>query len=142
MPETHPRPDKATEVQRSPLKIIKVYLPESPQSDAPWVEDQDKYTVALQLSREVTEYEAGALGEIVTGMVRVYGSTLEISNTTLEEIEANKPELVQIVTRMEEHGQSDREAAEAEQAEWEAVTAAEAERLRSLADRIKFDDIL
>jgi len=127
--------------QRSPLRITKVYIPESPHPDAPWVEDEDRYTVALQLSRGVTEYELRALGEIVTGMVRVYGSTLEISNTTLEEIEANKVELAQIVSRMEEQGKSDKGAAEGQRAQEEADRAAEAERLQKLADRITFDDI-
>jgi len=127
--------------QRSQLRITKAYLPESPHPDAPWVEDEDRYTVALQLSREVTEYELGALGEFVVGMVRVYGSTLEVSNTTLDEIEANKVELSQIVARMEEQGRLDQEAAEAQRAQDEADLASEAERLQKQADRITFDDI-
>ena len=133
--------NKVANEQRSQLRITKAYLPESPHPDAPWVEDEDRYTVALQLSREVTEYELGALGEFVVGMVRVYGSTLEVSNTTLDEIEANKVELSQIVARMEEQGRLDQEAAEAQRAQDEADLASEAERLQKQADRITFDDI-
>lgn len=133
--------NKVANEQRSQLRITKAYLPESPHPDAPWVEDEGRYTVALQLSREVTEYELGALGEFIVGMVRVYGSTLEVSNTTLDEIEANKVELAQIVARMEEQGRLDQEAAEAQRAQDEADLASEAERLQKQADRITFDDI-
>ena len=140
MPEPQSRLDEEPAESSLPLRIIKVYIPES-RPDAPWIEDEDRYTVALQLSRDVNEYELGTLGEFVVGMLRVYGSTLEVSNTTLEEIEANKVELAQIVSRMEEHGRLDQEAAEAQRAQDEADRASEAERLQKQADRITFDDI-
>ncbi|WP_153275379.1 hypothetical protein [Rhodococcus sp. P1Y] len=97
--------------------------------------------VTLKLSRQVTAAEYHGVPAIARGM-RAYGSTLEIAWTTLETVAETTDDIASILATVEARGRTqDEHAAIVARREEEAERAriAEVERLRQLAEKIKFD---
>lgn len=152
MPEQHPglRTTEAPNDPTLPLRIVKVYPPteeqvaqaQRPNSVA---YEQGRYTVSLALSRLITDDERTAAEQLAGRAIsrsRVYGRTLEISNTTVELIADQKDQISDLVKQIEAEGKRLADArAIREQREQEAQEAAatEAARLAQLAEQISFD---
>lgn len=125
-----------TDTKHEPLKAIAVDPPSLESADA-----NGHYRVTLQLSRKVTRAEIQAVPAIAKNM-RVYGSTLEISQTRVETVAATTKDIASILATAEEQGRKQDEHAALvarKQAEAEKARVEEEERLRKLAEGIKFD---
>ncbi|MGF0254501.1 hypothetical protein ACQR3V_11050 [Rhodococcus erythropolis] len=120
-----------------PLKILRV-LPPDPYGTS---DGASGYSVLLELSRKVTEFERKAAPEIRPHL-RVYGSTLELYRTTLEAVKNEAAQLSNTVTRIEAAGRKESELVEARleaQRREDLARANETERLAKLAAEITFD---
>lgn len=120
-----------------PLKILRV-LPPDPYGTSDGVSG---YTVHLELSRDVTEFERKAAPGIRM-YLRVYGSTLELNRTTLEAVKDEAAQLSVTVTRIEEAGRKESELADARreaQRREEVARVNEKDRLAKLATEITFE---
>jgi hypothetical protein len=135
----HDQPDDVEEVDDPslPLKITKVYTPTPWEHSSTVHEDEGKYTVRMQLSRRATLFELDAVKSLAP--ISIYGSVLEISNTTLEEVKESRDAIARAVEGIEREGRRAQEAFDAQQAHVDAERAAELERLRALAEQIVFD---
>ncbi|WP_137120915.1 hypothetical protein [Segeticoccus rhizosphaerae] len=139
MPERHPGRIETPEDPTAELRIVKAIPPDLEKAPSRnWSGDEGKYTVHLQLSRSVTPYEKKAFEQVGKRM-RVYGSTLEISNTTLEEIRDKTGELSRVVQQAEERGRAMQEEHEERARESKRERAEESDRLRKLSEEITFD---
>jgi hypothetical protein len=123
--------------QDPPLRIVGKPHPDTEVSTSQFREPG--YHVYLTLSRPITPSEGFALRDQKVPGVRAYGSTLEVSNTSLEEISARKDELQGIVRKMEVEGQRRVEALERHRAETTRASEEEAARRLALAAEINFD---
>jgi hypothetical protein len=92
---------RATEAEL-PLRIIGKPSPDTRISTSQF--QGPGYTVYLTLSRSVTSHEGRALGDRKVPGARVYGETMEITNTSVEEVGDRKDELQQLVHEMEIEG--------------------------------------
>lgn len=125
-----------------PLRLVgRAHPPdESVAHSRNWSGDEGKYTVTIGLSRQATQDEQRALDDHGHGSMRmrIYGATLEISNTTLEEVRDTKDELQSLMPQIEQQGGTRQREREARAAEAEQRRQDEAKRLRGLADEIDF----
>lgn len=123
----------------TPLKPVNVYPPELPMKTSPiWGGSDPGYTVCIGLSREATNEEQASVMEVFE-KARIYGKILELRGTTLEKVEADTHGIAAGLRRVEELAARkirDREEAEARR---EQEDAAERERLRIVAESIKFE---
>lgn len=120
-----------------PLKILRV-LPPDPNGTS---DGASGYTVLLELSRNVTEFERSEAPSVRPGL-RVYRSTLELTGVTLEAVQDQASQLSAAVTRIEEAGRKESALADARREgrrREELARANEKERLAKLAAEITFD---
>lgn len=118
-----------------PLRALKVYPPDDD------IRPQGRYTVRVALSREVKPWERPDVDAVISNG-RIYGSTLELNDTTIEEVAASTTRISQQLAQIELNGM----AAEAESEEKNrvirealAVEDAERERLRKIAAAVTFE---
>lgn len=120
-----------------PLKILRV-LPPDPYDTS---DGESGYTVKLELSRQVTDFEYTASRNVRQGL-RTYRNFLELSRTTLEAVQDQAAQLSATVTRIEEAGRAASDLADARleaQRREELARENEKDRLAKLASEITFD---
>jgi hypothetical protein len=150
----HGSDSSETDQKRPPLKVIRARSAD-PVEEYPPI-GAVKYTVYLELSRKASQYECAVAGRLES--MRLYGETLEIRQTTLEEVAAGKSKFIAIVRDVETKGRVlELAAMRREEAEknpepdpeqvsrWRrhnsqaAIRDAERERRKTLAEQISFE---
>lgn len=136
MPESHPGLITGQKNDPTlPLRALKIYPLDAD------TRPQGKYTVRIALSREVKLWERPDVDAVIPNG-RIYGSTLELNETSIEEVALSTARISQQLAQIELNGM----AAEAESNEKarvirEALAAddAERERLRKIAADATFE---
>lgn len=119
-----------------PLKAVKV-RPPSPDSTY----SQSKYTVNIELSRQGSRFEQDAVKKFFP-QGRIYGKTLELSQTTVESIAEGAATVSSQLAALEREARIAQDRADELQRQRDAEAAAEAARyegLKDLANQVRFE---
>jgi len=122
----------ADELATAPLRIERVIPPE-PHYGA------GTYEVRLELSREMTRFEAHAL-QVARHGLQPTGRVLTICDTTLERVAEEAAELGALVHHAQEAGRRLEAAVRRREARKAVLEAREATRLAALAETIHFPE--
>lgn len=130
------RVSPSDEYDRSiPLKAVKM-VPPAPNA----IYGQNEYTVHIELSRNASKFEREVVKKYFPHG-RIYSNTLELSQTTVENIAENAAEVSGGLGRIEREGRAAEDAALEVQRQQDAEAAAEAARHRNLthiAEQVRF----
>lgn len=129
--------DLEAELKLPPLEPIKVLPPDVAKGRYEPSRDRTEYTIQIQLSREASLRERAAVDlDAFIQNARINGDILEIPSTTLEEVAERKND-IKIALR-----EFSRRAVESagKQSEDATERKTEAERLKNIAESIKFDE--
>lgn len=125
-----------TTTDREPLKAVAVEPPSLAQVDS-----EGLYTVTVRLSRPVTPQEAGHISNLKLNM-RAYNRQLDIARSTVENVAQRRDEIVEIIRGADAAGRDYDERMQRARQERERLSrekATEEERLRNIAEGIKFE---
>ncbi len=127
----------ATTTDPPPLRIVGVVPPDSPENHL-HVGPDGTYTVLLRLSRVTTASERHQAVRLAGDDVRLFGSTMTLSHTTLEKVASSSGEIATLLGEIEQSA----EVSDSDHARAVARVAAEEEtevaRRTALAQSISF----
>lgn len=119
-----------------PLKAVRVHPP-----GAALVQSHSKYPVNIELSRNGSKWERDTVKKFFP-QGRIYGNTLEISETTVETIAEGATEVSRQLAALEREARIAEDREQELERKRDAEAAAEAaryEQLKKLASEVRFD---
>lgn len=132
---THPEPADGA---RPPLRIVEVLPPDSPDGHL-YRNPDGTYTVLLRLTRTATPTERHEMMHLGGDDIRLFGSTMTLSNTTLEEVARTTGALSALIAEVERSAAASDSGDAASYARTLALEEAEVSRRTDLARSISFD---
>ena len=121
-----------------PLRIVEVVPPDSPDGHL-YRNPDGTYTVLLRLTRIATPTERHETVRLGGDDIRLFGSTMTLSNTTLEEVARTTGALSALIAEVERSAAASDSGDAASYARTLALEEAEVSRRTDLARSISFD---